>query len=237
VREEKRTVDGCPSSPPRGRRAAGRVGRYGYEIRRKAVQLHVEEGIPADLVAKELGISDTSVENWTRRYRKYGEAGLCDRKPGGRKPRLPGAVTDKIRELKAEDPSRGSRRISQILRRLFFMRASPSAVRKHCKARGLITPRKKKRHVQTLADRRFEYSKPNQFWQSDITVFKILGKDAYIIGFIDDYSRFITGLGVYRSQGGESVIETYRRATGEYGVPEGTAAGSCTPHKIPAQAP
>ena len=79
---------------------------------------------------------------------------------------------------------------------------------------------KKKRRKQTLEDRRFEYSKPNQFWQSDITVFKILGKDAYIIGFIDDYSRFITGLGVYRSQSAESVIETYRRATGEYGVPE-----------------
>jgi transposase InsO family protein len=233
VREKKNAVEGSPSSPPGGRPAvakamAGRprpggkkvVCRYGYVIRRKAVQLHVEEGIPADLVAKELGISDTSVENWTRKYRTEGEAGLNDKKPGGKKKGLPDAVVEKIGELKQADPTQGSRRISQILRRLFFMRASPSTVQKHVKAKGLATPRKKKRRKQTIEDRRFEYSKPNQFWQSDITVFKILGKDAYIIGFIDDYSRFITGMGVYRSQSAESVIETYRRATGDYGIPE-----------------
>jgi transposase InsO family protein len=221
VREEKRVAGQVPSSPPRGRPAGqGRVARYGYEIRRKAVQLSVEEGIPTQLVAKELGISDGSVENWTRKYRKYGEAGLRDEKPGGKKSKLPRAVSDKIGELKEEDPSRGSRRISDLLRRLFFMKASPSTVQKHVKAKGFVTPRRKKRRVQTLEDRRFEYSKPNQFWQSDITVFKILGRDAFIIGFIDDYSRFITGLGVYRSQTSENVIEIYRRATGEHGVPE-----------------
>ena len=37
-------------------------------------------------------------------------------------------------------------------------------------------------------------------WQSDITYIPILGKTAYIIGFIDDHSRYITALGVYRSQ-------------------------------------
>jgi transposase InsO family protein len=194
--------------------------RYGFTIRRKAVQLHLEEGIPVDLVAKEMGVSDTSVENWTRRYRKTGAAGLQDIKPGGRKNSLPGAVVEKIAELKIANPLQGARRISQVLRRLFCMRASPAAVQKHVKAKGLATPPKKKRKPQTLADRRFEYSKPNQFWQSDITMFTLLGKTAYIIGFIDDYSRYLTGLGIYRSQSAENVIETYRRAVGEYGVPE-----------------
>ena len=223
MREEQKAVEVSPSSPPRGRpRPGGKkvVTRYGYVIRRKAVQLHVEEGIPAVLVAKELGISDTSVENWTRKYRKHGDAGLHDEKPGGKKKGLPDAVVDKIGDLKKADPTRGSRRISQILRRLFFMRASPSAVQTHVKAKGLATPRKKKSKKQTLQDRRFEYSRPNQFWQSDITVFTILSKPAYIIGFIDDYSRFVTGLGLYRSQSAENVVETYRRATGDYGVPE-----------------
>jgi len=40
--------------------------------------------------------------------------------------------------------------------------------------------------------RRFERSTPNQIWQSDITYFPILGKTAYIIGFLDDCSRFVT---------------------------------------------
>ena len=57
-------------------------------------------------------------------------------------------------------------------------------------------------------------------WQSDILTFRLAGKNAYLIGYLDDYSRYITGLGFYRSQTAENVIETYRRAVGEYGVPK-----------------
>ena len=208
--------------PPRGlarRRGLGRGFRYKFEIRRKAVQLTVEEGIPAELVAKEMGVSVNSVDNWTRRYRAEGEAGLLDRPRNWKKAGLPEAVVDKIIELKEADPTQGSRKLSQILRRMFFMKASASAVGKHTKAHGLITPRKKKRRVQKLEDRRYEYSKPNAFWQSDITVFTIHDKPAFIIGFIDDYSRYITGIGLYRSQNSENVLEVYRRASCEHGVP------------------
>ena len=41
-----------------------------------------------------------------------------------------------------------------------------------------------------------------------------------MIGFIDDYSRYITGIGLYRSQTAENVLEVYRSAIGEYGVPK-----------------
>ncbi len=57
-------------------------------------------------------------------------------------------------------------------------------------------------------------------WQSDILTFRLAGKNAYLIGYIDDYSRYITDLGFYRSQTAENVIETYRCAVGEYGVPK-----------------
>lgn len=211
------------NDPPRGiaRRAGKATGiRYGFEIRRKAVQLVTEEGISSELVAREIGACASSVENWTKRYRAEGEAGLRDRKyTSKKKTGLPKLVVDKIVEIKKADPTKGTRTISQLLRRMFFMKASPSAVGKHTKANGLITPKKKKRRVQKLEDRRFEYSKPNAFWQSDITVFTILDKPAYIIGFIDDYSRYVTGLGMYRSQTSESVLEVYRRATGQHGVP------------------
>ena len=36
---------------------------------------------------------------------------------------------------------------------------------------------------------------------------------------IDDYSRYMVGLELYRSQTADQVIEVYRRAVGEYGVP------------------
>ena len=140
-----------------------------------SVEMNLEEGIPVDLVAQEMGVSDTSIENWTRKYRHKGEAGLYERKARAKKNGLPKAVVDQIGELKEAEPGHGSRRISQVLRRLFFMKASPSAVRKHLKKKGLTTPPKKKRRKQKPEDRRFELSKPNQFWQSDITVFTISG--------------------------------------------------------------
>jgi hypothetical protein len=37
---------------------------------------------------------------------------------------------------------------------------------------------------------------------------------------IDDYSRYLVGLELYRSQTADQVIEVYRRAVGEYGVPK-----------------
>jgi transposase InsO family protein len=46
------------------------------------------------------------------------------------------------------------------------------------------------------------------------------GHNAYLIGFIDDYSRYVTALGVYRSQTAGHVLESYRRAVADYGVPK-----------------
>jgi hypothetical protein len=80
-------------------------------------------------------------------------------------------------------------------------------------------PRKKpKRNVSK--PRFFERSTPNQLWQTDICTFRLGGKNAYLIAFMDDYSRYITGLGLYRSQTAEHVLEVYRTAIAEYNVPK-----------------
>jgi transposase InsO family protein len=50
--------------------------------------------------------------------------------------------------------------------------------------------------------------------------FRLAGRNAYLIGFMDDYSRYITSLGLYRSQTAAHVLETYRRGIAEYGVPK-----------------
>ncbi len=193
---------------------------YTYEVRRRAVQLYLEEGIAGHLVAQELGISDAAVYGWANRYRKYGEEGLRKSVGGAGGPKLPKPVKDKITELKRADPRQGGKRLSQILRRFFFLKASPESVRRHLKATGLSTPKKKARKKGKAPERRFERSTPNQMWQSDITYFSVLGKMAYIIGFIDDHSRYITALGVYRSHTSDYVVETYRNAVAEYGTPK-----------------
>jgi len=222
--------------PPRGLARPGkkkavssvaRAGRphcpppYPYEVRRRVVQLHLEEGHTAKVIAREMGISMEAIYEWTKLYRQYGEQGLKSknaRKGGGTK--LPAAVHEKITELKQAEPEHGARRISQILKRFFSLKASPETVRQHLKETGLTVPKPKARKKPKVPPRRFERSTPNQMWQSDITYFPILGKTAYIIGFIDDYSRYITGLGVYRSQPSAYVVEIYREAVAAYGAPK-----------------
>ena len=66
----------------------------------------------------------------------------------------------------------------------------------------------------------FERATPNQMWQTDIFTFRLGGKNAYLIGFLDDHSRYVVGLDVFRSQTAEHVLEVYRRAVAEYGVPK-----------------
>jgi transposase InsO family protein len=46
------------------------------------------------------------------------------------------------------------------------------------------------------------------------------GKYAYAVAFLDDYSRYVVNLGLYRSPTAESVVETYRVAVGEYSPPK-----------------
>jgi transposase InsO family protein len=199
---------------------ARKVPPFPVEFREKIARLHVEDGYPAPLIADQFNISEYSVYRWGKRYREFGRQGLVDparKKPGSK---MPEAVRQTIVDLKTQNPSRGARRISDILKRFFMVGASASTVQRTLKEQGLSRPPKKKRQKNPAKPRFFERATPNQLWQSDIMTFRLAGKNAYLIGYLDDYSRYITGLGFYRSQTAEHVIETYRQAVGEYGVPK-----------------
>jgi transposase-like protein len=61
-----------------GPRRAGRphASSHPFELRRKTVQLCLEEGFPVKPVARELGVGFSTLGAWVRRYRAQGEAGL-----------------------------------------------------------------------------------------------------------------------------------------------------------------
>ncbi len=195
--------------------------RYGLEFKLRCVKLRLEEGIPISLLSKEVGASKDVIRRWAKAYEERGEAGLRNGVvPAGSRRRLPGPVREKIVEIKKREPFFGVKRISHLLKRAFFLSASPETVRRTLRAESLIVPSKKKRQHNITRPRFFERSTPNQLWQSDIFTFRLGGRYAYLIGFIDDYSRHMVGLELYRSQTAEQVLEVYRRAVGEYGVPK-----------------
>jgi transposase InsO family protein len=204
----------------KSKRKESRYGkRYGFEVKLRCAKLRLEEGMPASLLSKEVGASQDVIRRWARAYQERGEAGLRNRVvPIGSRRKLPGPVREKIVEIKKREPLFGVKRISHLLKRAFFLSASPETVRRTLRAESLIISSKKKPQSNVTRPRFFERSTPNQLWQGDIFTFRLGGRYAYLIGFIDDYSRYVVGLEMYRSQTADQVLEVYRRAVGEYGV-------------------
>jgi transposase InsO family protein len=196
-----------------------RSNRYSPEFKLQVVKKLIEESVPVSVIQQECGVSGESIGRWVRNYRRSGLAGLA---PGykGKGRKLPGPVRQKIIDLKKAEPLFGIKRISQVLKRAFFLSASPETVRKTLRDSNLASSPHKKRQRNITRPRFFERSTPNQLWQTDIFTFRLGGHYAYLIGYIDDYSRYVIGLELFRSQTGQNVIEVYRRAASEYNPPK-----------------
>jgi putative transposase len=198
------------------------VNSYSADFRSRAVKLFLEESFPAKLIQKETGVSNAVLYRWVKIYQTQGEAGLRavrrGRKGNGK---VHPAVKEKIVDLKKQEPKSGVRRISDLLRRFFFLKASPETVRKTLNEKGMVDNRPKRKPRRNPGKpRRFERATPNQLWQTDIFTFRLGGQNAYLIGYIDDYSRFLVGLDLFMSQKADQVIELFRRAISEYAVPK-----------------
>ena len=121
--------------PPRGaarRSIHSHVHSHLFEVRRKAVQLYLEEGFPLELIAREMGVGQSTLSKWVRLYRDHGEAGLKSQeaRPSGQRPRVAAAVKTKVVELKRRHPDLGIQKISQFLRRVLFLPVSRETVRR-----------------------------------------------------------------------------------------------------------
>jgi transposase InsO family protein len=211
--------------PPRG--LSRRDGRpsYSFEIRLKAVKLRLEEGFPTALIIREMGIGPSTLAEWVRCYRREGEAGLQHpaqsiRLERAARARLAPAVRQHITALKQQQPALGVKKIAQMLRRWLLLPVSRETVRRVLHQKQLIEKVRRKPRRNPPKPRFFERATPNQMWQSDICTIRLGGQNAYLIGFMDDHSRYMVGLGLYRSQTAEHVLDVYRQAVGEFGLPK-----------------
>lgn len=196
-----------------------RSRRYSADFKLQIIKKFLEESIPISVIRQECGVGTGTVRRWVQAYRREGEAGLSMSYTGNGRS-LPAPVIEKIIEIKEANPPFGIKRISQLLKRVFFLSASPETVRKTLHSKSLMTAPPKKRQRNMTRPRFFERSTPNQLWQTDIFTFRLGGRYAFLIGYIDDYSRYITGLELFRSQTAQNVIEVYRRAASEYNPPK-----------------
>jgi transposase InsO family protein len=179
-------------------------------------------GLPAADFATLVGVSKHTLYGWQQKFQEQGPAGLLDRPRGGPKgSRLPELTRRTILMLKQSNPQWGCQRISDMLLRGPALPASPTAVAKVLHEAGYeLEEVPTQPHPDKV--RRFERAKPNQLWQTDLFTFmlKRQNRRVYLVAFMDDHSRFITGYGLYASQSSALVLEVVRAAIGVYGPPE-----------------
>lgn len=120
-------------------------GPYPFEFRLRVVRMYLEEKYPPRLISEVTGVGRSTVNNWVRRYRQYGEDGLREKLiPSSRSPRLEPAVKNKIIEVKKSNPVFGVRRISDFLKCFFLLKASPATVHKELIEAALVDKKRPK---------------------------------------------------------------------------------------------
>jgi len=179
-------------------------------------------GLPAADFSALVGIPKHTLYNWKKRFEQEGPAGLMDRPRGGRRgSKLPDLTKRTILMLKESNPDWGCQRISDMLVRGPALPASPTAVARVLKEAGYELEEVPTRpHPDKV--RRFERARSNQLWQTDLFTFllKRQNRRVYLVAFMDDHSRFLTGFGLHASQSSALVLEVLRTAITSYGAPE-----------------
>jgi transposase InsO family protein len=179
-------------------------------------------GLPAGDFAALVGLSKHTLYAWKKAFDREGPAGLMEKPkgaPSGSK--LPDLTKRTILMLKEANPDWGCQRISDMLYRGPALPASPQTVARVLHEAGYTLEEVPTRpHPDKV--RHFERAKPNQLWQTDLFTFilKRQNRRVYLVGFMDDHSRFIVGYGLHASQSTALVLEVLRAALSSYGSPE-----------------
>ena len=158
-------------------------------------------GLPAGDFAPLVGLSKHTLYLWKKRFVQQGPAGLAER-PRGLSPgsKLSEVTKCTIVMLKELHLDWGCQRISDELLRGPALAASAAAVARVLHEAGYqLEERVTRPHPEKV--QRFERARPNQLWQTDLFTFvlKRQNRRLYLVGFMDDHSRFLVGYGLHAS--------------------------------------
>ena len=172
------------------------------------------EGRSVTDICSEAQIDRKMFYRWWNRYQTQGWNGLAE-KPKGRPslPRPDGILKEKVIKLRKRYEW-GPKKIAGCLRRKGYAIDHNQAYHIICEA-GLNCPITAPR--KTWGTKRFQREHCNSLWQAD---FKLCSDDWWMISYLDDRSRFITGSVKIYSPTGENAMLLLDRAVKRYGVPE-----------------
>jgi transposase InsO family protein len=179
-----------------------------------------ESGTPIPVFARWKEITASTIQTWQNAYKTQGEKGL-ENKTRNLEQTLPADAIDKIVKLKTENPAMGSSKMSYWLARHEFIKVSAGAIlnllKRRPETKDLVADPVEAKNEPEYKPKSFERSKPRQMYQMDITNWHLKGLyNIYIIGCIDDYSRYIVSWGLFRRQTSEHCIDVLRNAIEQF---------------------
>jgi transposase InsO family protein len=188
------------------------------EIKILAVEA-LGSGLSPQEVGELVGVCSETIRKWMKDYTEGGVQGLCRKASSIAVRKQCSVLEEKIVARRRENPEHGVRRIRDDLRRHEGIEVSAETVRSVVNDAGLgNAPPQPRRRPPGV--RRFERSCPNALWQIDIFTFHLKRMyPVYLIGILDDHSRYVVGWGLFRQQNTDAVLEVLKGAIGQWGAP------------------
>jgi len=203
-----------------------KIAEWPVEKKLDAVRA-IQRGLRAEEVSALTGMCKSAVYRCLRRYKEAGVDGLQRgggvrrRKTARRAPKTT-AAEQTVSQMGPLPEGTGVGKVQGLLYRLGFLKVSRGTVeRVIARQRPKPKPRAKRRRNKPPQVRHFERARPNELWQTDIMTFMLRGQyRVYLIGFMDDNSRFLVGWGLHRRQTASNVLEVFRAAIEKRGLPK-----------------
>jgi len=198
---------------------------YEKEEKLKFLKEFDKIGAPAAMFCKWYGIGLGTFKQWQEKYKTQGEEGLEDNRSGRQAKEVPEGVKEEIIRLKLDKPNIGVGKISEYLKRHKFVTVCTEKIKNILQNNEQTSVLLKKRRIRygnsDKGPKRFERSKPGEMYQMDIMSYPLQGLyKLYVIACLDDYSRFIVSIGVFRRQTTDRVLDVLRGAVERYGMPK-----------------
>ena len=178
-----------------------------------------QAGLTSGEISEIVGCGTSTVTAWARAYSQGGVEALVTKSTSGSTRRICEKLERMIEQHRRENPEAGVRRIRDELKREQGVEVSAETVRRVINDAGLGNPPVEAGR-QPAGVRRFEKELPNALWQIDIFTFQLKRLyPVYLVGILDDHSRYIVGHGLFRQQSAEAVLEVLKGAIGQWGAP------------------
>ena len=189
--------------------------RYPASEKLEIIRIVERSHLPAKQTLAKIGVYRPTFYRWYDLYRRFGEAGLEDRRAGPKRPawnRIPDDVRGEVIDMALDKPDLSPREVAVTLtdERSYFI--SEASVYRLLKARGLITS---PAYIVMKAANEFKdkTTAPNQLWQTDFTYLKVnVWGWYYLSTILDDFSRYIVAWKLCSTMKAGDVTDTLEMA-------------------------